>query len=287
MNKLPVLATIRAAYIFTFHHFGAIIGLIWLPKVVATVLSFFVQEHYFAALGQAMAAHDPAGAGPAVLGIMLAALITLLLYAMMIVPVVQLALGTREGGALVHVAFSAPEWRLFLSILGLAALLLLPLSLVLILANFALRGPAPQLVTLAISAAIFALEAIAVFFAVRFGALLAPAAASGESNVLVRSWMLSAGNFWRLLGVFIAVLGPLVLILMLLEVLVLGPAAVLPQFQTTPETAAAQMRLMHEKMPLLMGLDFLLSPFFLGLTLGAAAAAWQSLSRGAVETRNS
>jgi hypothetical protein len=135
-----------------------------------------------------------------------------------------------------------------------------------------------QGVAIGAAAAIFALEAGVLFLVVRFGALLAPAAVSGDSNVLARSWMLSAGNFWRLLGVFIAVLGPPLLLLLGVEMLLLGPAAVLPQLQTTPEAAAAQMRLMHDRLPLMMGLDFLFSPFFLGLGLGAGAAAWRALA---------
>ena len=40
MNKLPVGKTISDAYGFTFSHLGTIIGLIWFPMVVSTLLNF-------------------------------------------------------------------------------------------------------------------------------------------------------------------------------------------------------------------------------------------------------
>ena len=55
MNKLPVGRTIADAYRFTFAHLGAIIGLIWLPLVLATLLNFLPE------IGGSM---GDAGAGP-------------------------------------------------------------------------------------------------------------------------------------------------------------------------------------------------------------------------------
>jgi hypothetical protein len=43
MKKIPVTQTIQAAYRFVFTHLGAIIGLIWLPMLLVTVLGFFVE----------------------------------------------------------------------------------------------------------------------------------------------------------------------------------------------------------------------------------------------------
>jgi len=280
MNKIDVAQTIRAAYGFTFHHLGSVIGLIWLPNVVLTVLTFFVQEHYYPLLTDAMAAQDPASAGPAMLAVMFSALASLLLYAMMVVPVTQLALGTRQGGALVHIAFGAAEWRLFLSILALGLMLVIFLFLDLILAAFVLQMPAPQPVALAAWAGLIA---AIVFCLLRFGFLLPSAAVTAQSNVLARSWAASAGNFWRILVVALAVLGPLTLLSLAAEIALLGPAAMMPQ--ATASAAAAQMAAVRAKTPLLMGLGFLVSPFLLGLWLGAGAAAWKSL-KGEAAQRN-
>ena len=55
MKKIPVLATIREAYDFTFTHLGAIIGLIWLPMILITVIGFFVLQRFFDAYAGALA----------------------------------------------------------------------------------------------------------------------------------------------------------------------------------------------------------------------------------------
>ena len=65
MTKIPVLEAIRFAYRFTFHHLGAIIGLIWLPMIMATVIGFFVFQRFFAALANALASNNFASMGPA------------------------------------------------------------------------------------------------------------------------------------------------------------------------------------------------------------------------------
>ena len=71
MTKIPVLDTIRAAYQFTFTHLGAIIGLIWLPMILATVIGFFVLQRFFAAMADAFASNNFALMGPALLGLSL------------------------------------------------------------------------------------------------------------------------------------------------------------------------------------------------------------------------
>jgi hypothetical protein len=276
MKKLPVLQTIRAAYGFAVENLGAIIGLIWLPAVVSAVLGFFAQEQYYTAFGDAIAARTPATAGPAMLAVLFAGIAKLLLYAMMIVPVTELAFGTRKGSSLVHIGFGAAEGRLFLAMLGLGVLLLVPLAMVMTLAQSSQGASGP--LALGAFLAVFVLEAAVIFCALRFGFLLPAAALAGPGSVLARSWQVSAGNFWRLLGAAAGVLGPLLLAMAVVEVMLLGPSAVIPRLQSSQDTMAAQIALVRSKAPLLMGLDFLLTPFFIGLGVGASAAAWRALS---------
>ena len=117
MRRLPVLATIREAYDFTFANLGAIIGLIWLPMVLLTVGDFFVSRYVAA---QMAAGFQNDGA----LAQLLFLPMQILLYAVVLVPVTQLALGQRQGGAMVHFGFGKPEWRLFRALLGLMLLVL-------------------------------------------------------------------------------------------------------------------------------------------------------------------
>ena len=119
MKKIPVLATIQAAYQFAFAQLGAIIGLIWLPMVLVTVMGFFIEQRYYAAVADALASNNFARLGPAMLGLFCYFIAALLLYAMMYVSVIQLALGQRKEPVLVHFAFGPLEWRLFRAITSL------------------------------------------------------------------------------------------------------------------------------------------------------------------------
>ena len=128
MRRLPVLAVLREAYAFTFTHLGAIIGLIWLPMVLATVGGFFVNQIYGRQAQQALAAGAAAGAGPAILIQLGFGLVQLGFYAMMYVPVAQLALGQRQGGAMLHFVFGRAEWRMFRALLGLMLIFMLAVA---------------------------------------------------------------------------------------------------------------------------------------------------------------
>src|ERR1019366_428103 len=145
MKKIPVLATIREAYDFTFTHLGAIIGLIWLPMVLVTVIGFFVEQRYYAAAAEALASNNFATLGPALLSLLCYFVAALLLYSVMYVPVIQLALGQRKEGALLHFAFGPAEWRLFRALVGLVAFLLIPIAIAGLLFSSVLSFAVPGL----------------------------------------------------------------------------------------------------------------------------------------------
>ena len=126
MKKIPIVQTIKAAYGFVFTHLGAIIGLIWVPMVLVTVLGFFVEQRYYAAAADALASDNYARLGPSVISLFCYFVAAILLYAMMYVPVMQLALGQRKDGAIFHFALGPAEWRMFRALASLAAFLFLP-----------------------------------------------------------------------------------------------------------------------------------------------------------------
>ena len=135
MKKIPVIWTIKAAYGFVFTHLGAIIGLIWLPMVLVTVMGFFVEQRYYAAAAEALASNNYARLGPSVISLFCYFVAAILLYAVMYVPVTQLALGQRKEGALAHFALGPAEWRMFRALAGLAAFLFLPVLVTAFLFN--------------------------------------------------------------------------------------------------------------------------------------------------------
>jgi hypothetical protein len=120
-----------------------------------------------------------------------------------------------------------------------------------------------------------------VFYAVialampRFLALL-PAIVVGENTpVLRRAWMLSAGNFWRLLAVLAAIFGPIVVLFNALEMVLMGHGAALTGDESEQmRQAVARAR---DVLPLMSGLGFLISPLIVGLFAGASVSAWRAL----------
>ena len=205
MTRLPVADSIRAAYRFTFEHLGAIIGLIWLPMIIGTVLGFFVKQRAYLIFANALASGNDARLGPAMLGLLFYGLAFLLLTAMMAVPVTELALGKRQSGTLARFAFGPAEWRLFKSSLGLMAFLMASLVLAALVSKLAVP-PAMQM-----GAAAFANLFMAgwlLFFAMRLGFLMPAIAVSEDAPILPRSWKLSGGNFWALLAVMLGAVGP-------------------------------------------------------------------------------
>lgn len=277
MTKIPVLDTIRAAYRFTFTHLGAIIGLIWLPMIMATVMGFFVLQRFYAALANGLASNNFVQMGPALLGLISFVLVGLLLLAMMAVPVMQLALGSRKQGALAHFAFGPQEWRLFRASLGVTGFLF-ALLMILSMAVAAILGKAMLNADVLLMG--FFLYLGMIFFILRFGFFL-PAVAVVESGpVLSRSWMLSAGNFWRILVVFLAVVVPARLTMLVIELVVLGPAILEPKQMDSTAMMAAEIHGASQSMPVTAGILFLFTPVLLGLVLGAGAHAYQTLEHG-------
>ena len=184
MRRLPVLAVIREAHAFTFTNLGAIIGLIWLPMVIATVGDFFITQHFSQQTQQVMAG-NPEAAAPAVLIQVGFFLVRLLLYAMMYVPVAQLALGQRQGGAMVHFTFGMLEWRMFRVLLGVMLLFMLA---VLALSLMAAPGAAAVMKPLGLLAEVAALLFLfgMIYIGVRM-VFLVPAIVVADEALLLRA----------------------------------------------------------------------------------------------------
>ncbi len=278
MKKIPVLVTIQSAYRFAFTHLGAIIGLIWLPMVMVTVMGFFIEQRYYAAAADALASNNFARMGPALLGLFCYFLAALLLYAMMYVSVVQLALGQRKEPALVHFAFGPLEWRLFRALLGVMGILLLPVMASVFIFSAMATFPGAQLGL----ELLLALMILGIFYAAIRAVFLLPAlAVSEEGPLLPRAWALSAGNFLPILAVMLATMAPVMILAAVASLLLEGPQVVMPAVTSSSAMAAAQLHLMSLNMPLSQGVGFLLAPLGLGLATGASVTALLSLKAAA------
>ena len=224
MRHIPVIATIRDAYVFTTTHLGGIIGLIWVPMVLATVMGFFSFQRYYTDFSNALISNNAAALAPSLLMMLCYLVAALLLQAIMYVAVVQMALGARAAPAIAHFAFGTMEWRMFrafVAFIGICLMLVVP---VFVVAAAALKGSGMQANPTQLGLVFYAVIALAM---PRFLALL-PAIVVGENTpVLRRAWMLSAGNFWRLLAVLAAIFGPIVVLFNGLEMVLMGHGAAL------------------------------------------------------------
>jgi hypothetical protein len=278
-RPISVGATVRDAYAFLGAHLGGIIGVIWLPMVLITIAQFFTFHRFYNDMINVLASGNPAPMAPALLMLMGYLVAKLLLTALMCVGVVQLALGGRPSSALIYISFGPAEGRLFRAFCGFVGLLFMSIIIILILANIAVTAAGARSAGLqeGVSAAMMlALLAGAVLVAARFLAL-APAIAVGESQpVLRRAWTLSAGNFWRLVAVLLALFLPLLLFFVLLEA-GLGQKGA-PAAGSTPELQVmAAMMHARQILPLTCGLSFFFSPLMIGLYCGASVSAWRAL----------
>jgi len=285
MKKIPIVQTIKAAYGFVFTHLGAIIGLIWVPMVLVTVLGFFVEQRYYTAAADALASNNFTRLGPSVISLLCYFIAAILLYAVMYVPVMQLALGQRKDGALIHFALGPAEWRMFRALAALAAFLFLPVMITAFLFNTVGALAGSQIKSMLAAGALEVLLVLSylavVYIALRLVFLLPAVAVNEQGPVLPRAWILSGGNFWRILAIMLATLGPVALAAAAAQIVLEGPSALIPSFSNSAAMAAAQLHQISVNMPVSKGVDFLVAPLILGLAAGSSAAAMRAIQEAA------
>jgi hypothetical protein len=296
MNKIPVGQTIRFAYDFTFGQIGTVIGLIWIPTLAYAVANFFLLGVSYPALAETLETGVAPTGGQAFLPFIPLLLSTVLL-ALVGVPITQQALGLRKGPAFAHFAPGIDELRVFG---GLWSLYLLMVMLVFFLsllvvslaaggAAVASAGAAPALI-LGVSVLCLAGFCALIYASVRLGFLLVPAALDGGGFGLTRSWELTKGNFWRIVAVALATMLPVFLVLDIADSIILGPQTADPgaakDMAGLLRVFAGQLRAMQPHMPMLMGVNFLISPVLYGLLFAPAAFAYRVLSgKAAIEAK--
>lgn len=277
MARVPVVATIRDAYSFTVSNLGGIIGLIWVPMLLLTVMGFFSLHRYYSDFIEAMSGGSTAALGPSMLMMIGYLIAALLMQAIMYVSVVQLALGQRTAPAIAHFAFGLAEWRMFRAFLAFVGLLLALMIPVFVIGGAVLGtagGRGYQMLVLVVL-----VYGIILLSMPRFLALL-PAIAVGETvPVLRRAWQLSAGNFGRLLLILIAIFGPVFIVFGLLETLLALqlPAGSLAAGATEKDQMVAAVTRAQKMLPYMSGLAFLIYPLMIGLFSGASVSAWRVL----------
>jgi len=269
---MPVVATLRDAYSFTLTHLGSVIGLIWVPMVLLTVMGFFSSQRYYNTTIEALASNNAEQIWSSLLMWLAYLIAALLLQAVMYAAVTQLALGLRSGPVWAHFAFGQAEWRMFRALLAFTGLMFPFFLFGSALVNVVVLQAAPAAPAALLIFYGLILAAIARFF------VLLPAISATESGPLLRrAWMLTAGNFWRLLAVLLAIIVPLFIFAILLMVPVAQRLPPLPTGGSPQVQQLAMLTWLRQALPFLWGLLFLIWPLVMGLFAGASVSAWRAL----------
>jgi len=299
--KIPVFGTIGRAYAFAFGNLATIVGLVWLPLVLQVAAQYWVTAHYVNALQDFLVKRDFSAMGGIVSEYILFAIAAIFLSAVIIAPVVQQALGERRGGAIVHFGLGSAEFRLFganlmfsLMLLTVAVLAWIALAAALIGIRLAVTSAGSSAiagVTLAQLSTWTTIGLVAVFVgalifvSLRLGFLVAPATISERKIDLIRAWTLTRGNFWRIVLILLATVGPVTVVSWAMQWAFVGVHASVPGFlapaahvqSIAGSPVSARLQLLLDSMAITLGISLFLAPLQYGLALGAASAAYRSL----------
>jgi hypothetical protein len=203
---------------------------------------------------------------------------SLLLYAMMLVAVVQLALGAQTSSSLIHFAFGPLEWRMFRAFFAFTGLAML-IGLTVMFAGNAIAALLPGLKADQNAAGdimVLAMIGIGLAFGARMLLPLPAIAVHEPGPALRRAWALSAGNFLPLLAILLAVFLPAKLVQIAVELWLSAKTALAagatPQVQLMNAVLNAR-----QMLPIACGLSFFISPIVIGLFAGASASVWRAL----------
>jgi len=285
MSKIPVGQIIRRAYAFTFGEIGTVIGLTWIPVLISTVVSYFMLRGYALSL-ESLDSGTPPTDAQALLPLPLA-ILNLFLVGVIGVALTRQVLGLRKGPAFAHISVGSEEMRAFAGFIGVYLLTML-FILVFMVAIGALAGiagssgAAPAAGAIAGATVVIGILLL-IYAVVRLGYLLIPAVVDDGHFGLTRSWQLTRGNFWRIVGVLLATLMPLILVSDIVSALVMGPP---PQAAGAPPADLAgmfhlwaeQMHTVLAHLPALMGVNLVLAPLGYSLLFTPAALVYSVLT---------
>jgi hypothetical protein len=300
--KIPFERTIAAAYRFAFTNILSVIGVAWFPFLLVSVLTFglffalaplfqgiYLQDGKTIDQARLMTAIVPLiGAG------ILVFFMFLLAQSMVYVGLMRKALGMHPHPVYIFFTLGSQVWRmlgayivLFLLIWGLG---LVEFAIVggLSLAMAKVSSLAQGIVTFvgALAGVLFYY-----YFTIRISFFI-PAVVVAENHIgLGRSWHLGRGNFWRIFGIILVIILPVMIAFFIVIETVMrfagGPGiGVIPGSPMTPEQtrqfAGTMMAAMHVVGPLFFLLELVLFALVAGLIAGATANAYKFVT-GAAE----
>ncbi|HUJ03007.1 MAG TPA: hypothetical protein VLW75_05175 [Rhizomicrobium sp.] len=293
MDTIPVGKSIGGAYGFLFGRILTILGLSWLPAAIYGAGRLAFVNHVMPGVLTALhnGAHPSPGAHIAMLALFL---FSLLMFAIIALPLNREALGSRGETVLARLVIGMPELRLFgayvlIDVILIALIVAIVFGLIgVVMGTKAALGLWAQGTPLAgwpvlrivhIASAVIAIL-ILLFVALRLSFLISVVTAAEGKASLRRAWELSSGNFWRILAIVLAILVPVAILTIACEYAVLG--SLLSAFHhgmfagRRPDPSAA-FALVQAHGPVLVAIAAAIVVILNALFAGAAATAYRAL----------
>jgi hypothetical protein len=293
MKKIPVGATIVYAYRFAFGQAPTLLRAIWLPLLAQLVVAFFLIKRS-ALLFAAMDAQDPSVItliGPVLLLVPL----IILLFFVQLTAAMETALGNPPRSWFTF-HLDKPMWRLLGGFLITALIIIVMMTgylIVLYVLAFLAEAALKASVSTGAGRGIFILIAAGavlvgyggvIFVAVRFLFLMAPVSVSHHQIGLEQAWRLSAGNFWRILLIALAIVIPVMIVNYVYTFSLMGfppsPTGASKQAREAAEAAwrVAEMNAMADHWYLTLPLSGALLLFQFGAGCAAQVFAYRALT---------
>ena len=297
MNKIPLEATISAAYRFLFTRILSVLGTLWLPVLVMAALFgglVYLMVPHEVWQGQIPAIFeqkhpDPwallAILKPFFIGMPVMTLIGLVMSSMMMVGLLRLSLGQKQT-QYIYFSLGGDVWRLTLAMFLLVFIIILLYLVAIGIAvggSFLFKQFLPHgawialTVLLGIAAACYPIYAI-----VRLYFFLPATIVSQHRIGFGHSWELGRGNFWRIVLVFLVIAIPVGIVCGMISNIAVMPiiASQLMRFQEHPSPTEV-LALLHGMLPLLpivIGVGIVQRIATTALIAGAAGSAYNALS---------
>ncbi|MBV8978416.1 MAG: hypothetical protein JOZ13_13675 [Alphaproteobacteria bacterium] len=243
MAKFRLEKAVESSYSFAFFRFLSVLGIAWFPTVVfvalicavALVLWPEVQglQGLMTSTAPKFAYNLPPEEQQRLLHLFLNAgrffglvgLAAVVTRSMILVGVLETALGKRQGPNFFFFSLGAPVWRLIGAVI-LACILTAVVAIVTGVAGGALFWAVQHFAPQAAIAAAIVLGAIGalwmIYFVVRLFFLLPPAVVAEERIAIGRAWSLGGGNFWRIFALALAIWLPVAIVASILSSALFG-----------------------------------------------------------------
>lgn len=282
MGTIPVGQAIGGAYGFLFRRFFTILGLSWLPAAIYALGRLGFLWHVEPPLYTDLHAHTHPSAAIVLLALGYV-LFSGLMKSAIALPLNRDALGLYDQPVLARLVVGTRELRLLAAYIGIAViliLLLVALAFGVMGATWAAKWAVTQNASLAnwpvakivhIAASVIAILFF-FFVALRLFFLIAPVTAAEDRARLSRAWELSAGNFWRMLAIFIVLALPLLVVAGLCEYAVMGSG-----FRDLHRDHGAVLALAIQHGPAMVTIVSVFMVVILALFAGAGSVAYRAL----------